>query len=36
MEQGKTSNVYINPNGRRENLPNGVRGGDDDVRRLLH
>ena len=31
VEQGKTSNVYINPNGRREDLPNGVRGGDADV-----
>lgn len=31
VEQGKTTNVYINPNGRREDLPNGVRGGDADV-----
>ena len=35
VEQGKTSNVYINPNGRREDLPNGVRGGDDDVRTVI-
>ena len=34
VEQGKTSNVYINPNGRREDLPNGVRGGD-DVRKVI-
>ena len=35
VEQGKTSNVYINPNGRREDLPNGVRGGDGDVRTVI-
>ena len=35
VEQGKTSNVYINPNGRREDLTNGVRGGDDDVRKVI-
>ena len=31
MEQGKATNVYLNPNPRRDNLPPGVRGSDDDI-----
>jgi putative DNA primase/helicase len=35
VEQGKISNVYLNPNPRRDDLPPGVRGGDDDVRKVI-
>ena len=31
VEKGKTENVYLNPNPRREDLPLGVRGSDDDI-----
>ena len=31
VEKGKTANVYLNPNSRRDNLPPGGRGSDDDI-----
>ena len=31
VEKGKIANVYLNPNPRRNNLPLGVRGSDDDI-----
>ena len=31
VEKGKTANMYLNPNPRRDNLPSGVRGSDDDI-----
>ena len=35
MEQGKATNVYLNPNPRRDNLPPGVRGSDDDITSVI-
>lgn len=35
VELGKSTNVYISVNPRGDDLPDGARGGDDDVRQLL-